>query len=155
LKALNNNPLDLENIKERQDHGEKLMQSAVKYPERYTHKAINNVGNILYYTEPGDTPANWKIALSEDLIQPTIKWYHQVTGHPGSKRLYAQLRQRYYHRDLPQMVDNLNCDFCQRNKLYGKGYGFLSKHEVCSIPFEECAMDLIGQFMGDLTNLKR
>jgi hypothetical protein len=26
------NPLDLENIKERQDHDEKLMQSAVKYP---------------------------------------------------------------------------------------------------------------------------
>ncbi len=27
------NPLDLDNIKERQDHDEKLMQSAVKYPE--------------------------------------------------------------------------------------------------------------------------
>jgi hypothetical protein len=27
------NPLDLENIKERQDHNEKLMQSMVKYPE--------------------------------------------------------------------------------------------------------------------------
>jgi hypothetical protein len=26
------NPLDLEIIKERQDHGEKLMQSTVKYP---------------------------------------------------------------------------------------------------------------------------
>ncbi len=42
------------------------------------------------------------------------------------------------------MVDNLNCDFCQRNKLDGKGYGFLPEHEVHSIPFEEFAMDLIG-----------
>ncbi len=42
------------------------------------------------------------------------------------------------------MVDNLNCDFCQRNKLDGKGYGFLPEHEVHSIPFEECAVDLIG-----------
>ncbi len=43
------------------------------------------------------------------------------------------------------MVDNLNCDFCQRNKLDGKGYGFLPpEHEVHSILFEECAVDLIG-----------
>ncbi len=107
-------------------------------------KTINNVDNILCYTKPGDNPANWKIALPEDLIKPTIKWYHQVTGHPGRKRFYGQLRQRYYHRDLCRMVDNLNCDFCQRNKLDGKGYGFLPEHEVHSIPFEECAVDLIG-----------
>jgi hypothetical protein len=62
----------------------------------------------------------WRIALPENLIVPTIKWYHQVTGHPGSKRLYRQLSQRYYHRDLRRIVDYLNCDFCQRNKLDGK-----------------------------------
>jgi hypothetical protein len=37
------NPLDLENIKEKQDHDEKLMQSAVKYPEWYSCKSINDV----------------------------------------------------------------------------------------------------------------
>jgi hypothetical protein len=42
------------------------------------------------------------------------------------------------------MVDNLNCDFCQRSKLDGKGYGFFPEHEVQSIQFEECTMDLIG-----------
>ncbi len=42
------------------------------------------------------------------------------------------------------MVDNLNCDFCQRTKLDGKGYGFLPEREVQSIPFEECTLDLIG-----------
>jgi hypothetical protein len=41
------------------------------------------------------------------------------------------------------MVDNLNCDLCQRNKLDGKGYGFLPEHEVRSITFEECTVDLI------------
>jgi hypothetical protein len=82
------NPLDLENIKERQDHDEKLMQLTVKYPEWYSRKTISDVDNILCFTKPGDNPANCKIALSDDLIKPTIKWYHQVTGHPGSKRLY-------------------------------------------------------------------
>ncbi len=42
------------------------------------------------------------------------------------------------------MVDNLNCDLCQRNKLDSKGYGFLPEHEVQSIPSEECTVDLIG-----------
>ena len=138
------NPLDLENIKEKQDEDDKLTQSSVKHPNWYSRKTINDVEDILCYTKPGDNAANWKIALPEDLILPTIKWYHQVTGHPGSKRLYRQLSQRYYHRDLHVIVDHLNCDFCQRNKLDGKGYGFLPEREVRSIPFEECAVDLIG-----------
>jgi hypothetical protein len=41
------NPLDLKNIKERQDHDEKLMQSAVKYPEWYTHNLVH-IGKIRY-----------------------------------------------------------------------------------------------------------
>jgi hypothetical protein len=62
----------------------------------------------------------------------------------GSSGPCHVLRQRYYHRDLCRMVENPNCDFCQRNKLDGKGCGFLPEREVRSIPFEECAMDLIG-----------
>jgi hypothetical protein len=31
-----------------------------------------------------------------------------------------------------------------RNKLDGKGYGFLPENEVQSIPFEEYTLDLIG-----------
>jgi hypothetical protein len=130
------NPLDLENIQERQDHDEKFIQSAVKHPEWYSCKSIKNVEDILCYTKPGDNPANWKNALPQDLVKLTFKWYHQITGYPGSKRLYGQLGQRYHHRDLHQMVDNLNCDLCQRNKPDSKGYGFLPEPEVCSIPFE-------------------
>jgi hypothetical protein len=63
-----------------------MRQSAVKYPEWYSYKTINDVEDILCYTKPGDK----KNALPEDLIKPTIKWYHQVTGHTGSKRLYGQ-----------------------------------------------------------------
>jgi hypothetical protein len=59
------------------------------YPEWSSCKNINNVQDILCYTKPGDNPANWKVALPEDLIKPTIKWYHQVTGHPGSKRFHG------------------------------------------------------------------
>ncbi len=53
------NSLDLDNIKERQDHDEMLMQTIVKYPPWYSCKTINNIEDILCYTKPGDNPANW------------------------------------------------------------------------------------------------
>jgi hypothetical protein len=43
--------------------------------------------------------------------------------------------------------NNFNCDYCQRNKLDGKGYGLLPECEVQSIPFKECAVDLIGSWV--------
>jgi hypothetical protein len=81
--------------------------------------------SVLSYTKFGAELNDWKIALPAELIQPTVRWYYQVTGHLGSKRLYEQICQRYYHRDLRRHIENFNCDFCQRNKLDGKGYGLL------------------------------
>jgi len=43
-------------------------------------------------------------------------------------------------------IDRFNCDYCQKNKLEGRGYGLLPEREVQSIPFEECAVDLIGSW---------
>jgi hypothetical protein len=140
------NPLDLDNIKEKQDEDNDLQQSLTKHPTWYSRKHINDINNILCYTKPDDNAANWKIVLPKDLIVPTIsiRWYHQVTGHPGSKRLYQHIQQRYYNCDLCRLVDNFKCNYCQRNKFDGKGYGFLTEQEVRLITFEECVMDLIG-----------
>ncbi len=91
--VVDDNPLDLENIKEKQDEDNDLHQSLTKHPTWYSHKNIDDVNNILYYTKPGDNAATWKIVLPKDLIVPTIRWYHQVTGHSGSKRLYQHIHQ--------------------------------------------------------------
>jgi len=141
------NPLDIENIKDKQGLDNELQQTVRRHPEWYSQRHFHPVRNVLCYTKPGDNQANWKIALPKELIGPTVKWYHQVTGHPGSKRLYEQIKQRYYHRDLRRYIDNFKCDYCQRNKLEGKGYGLLPEREVRSIPFEECAVDLIGPWI--------
>jgi hypothetical protein len=63
---IEDNPLDLENIKEKQDEDNDLQQSLTKHPNWYTHKNINDVDNILCYTKPGDNAANWKIVLPKD-----------------------------------------------------------------------------------------
>ncbi len=70
-------------------NSESINRNESSYPEWFSRKTINDVEDILCYTEPGDNPANWKNALPEDLIKPTIKWYHQVTGHSGSKRCHG------------------------------------------------------------------
>ncbi len=124
------NPLDVEKIKEKQNEDNYLQQTATKHPEWYSCKPFDQVTDVLCYTKPGDNPSNWKIALSKELIKPTVKWYHQVTGHPGSKRLYEQIRQRYHNCDLRRYIDNFNCDYYQKNKLDGKGYGLLPECEV-------------------------
>ena len=57
-----------------------------------------------------------------------------------------QIPSRYYHRDLRSLIDKFRCEHCQRNKLSGKGYGLLPERETRSMPFEECAVDLIGRW---------
>ncbi len=74
------NQLDMENIKKQQDADDALLQHATKCEDKYMRKRIGMVYAILCYVKPGGSPNNWKIALPENLLQPTIKWFHQVAN---------------------------------------------------------------------------
>jgi hypothetical protein len=63
---IDNNPLDIENIKEQQDADDALLQQATKYMDCYTHKCIGTVDDILCHVKPGDHPNNKKIALTKN-----------------------------------------------------------------------------------------
>ncbi len=65
-------------------------------------------------------------------------------GHPGEKRLWEALNQRYHYPKLRYHIDELKCKDCQKYKLAGRGYGLLPKQEVRIAPREEVAIDLIG-----------
>jgi hypothetical protein len=75
------NPLDIENIKEKQDEDNELQQSVTRHPEWCSCKTFNDVEDVLCYTKPGDNSSNWKMALPRELIRPTVNWYH----HPGKE----------------------------------------------------------------------
>jgi hypothetical protein len=119
---IDNIPLDMQNIKEQQDADDALLQHATKYVDHYMRKCIGTVDDILCYVKPGDSPNNWKIAVPKNLLQPTIKWFHQVTGHPGRRRLFMQIFSQYYQRDICSTFDKFHCEHCQRNRLSGTGY---------------------------------
>ena len=120
-----NKPLDLEAVKEEQANDDTLQARVIKYPDCYLTKRIGKIDNIICHLKPGDNPANWKIALPQSLLLPAIKWFHQVTGHPGAKQILLQISARYYHSDLQRHIDKFHCEHCQQNKLNGKGYGLL------------------------------
>ena len=80
------------------------------------------------------------------MVKPTVEWYHVVLGHPGEKRLDQSIKGRYFHPQLRKKCENVvkNCEFCQRHKRPGRGFGLLPEREVKVAPFEEIAVDLIG-----------
>ncbi len=78
------------------------------------------------------------------MVVDTVKWFHQVMGHPGEKRLREMLRQRYHHPKLRYHIEKLKCKDCQKYKLENRGFGLLPKQEVQIAPWEEVAINLIG-----------
>jgi hypothetical protein len=70
----------------------------------------------------------------------TSKWFHQVMGHTGEKRLCETLNQRYHHPKLCYHINRLKCKDCQRYESAGLGYGLLPKQP----PWEEVAINLSG-----------
>ncbi len=49
---VNNNPLDMENIKEQQDADNALLQHATKYADQYTRNRIGTIDDIICYIKP-------------------------------------------------------------------------------------------------------
>ena len=88
-----NNPLDMDAIKEQQDADNELQNQASKCADCYIRKSVSAVDDVLCYVKPGNPLANWKIAVPRSMLQPTFFWFHEITGHPGSKHLSARFVQ--------------------------------------------------------------
>ncbi len=138
------NPLNYAHIRELQQQDEQLLALQVKYPDNYVNLQLDdNIDDIICYKKDPTQP-NWKIVLLESMVVDTVKWFHQVMGHPGEKRLQEMLNQRYYHPRLHYHIEKLKCKDCQKHKLECHGYGPLPKGEVRIAPWEEVAIDLMG-----------
>jgi hypothetical protein len=89
------------------------------------------------------------------MVVDTVKWFHQVMGHPGEKRFQETLNQRYYRPRLRYHIDKLKRNDCQKHKLEGHGYGLLLKQEVQIAPWEEVAIDLIRPWKKVKVNVRQ
>jgi len=83
------------------------------------------------------------------MLEQTIKWFHQIMGHPSEKHLCETLQQHYHHPKLRYIIDRFKCDYCQQHKLSGKGYGLFPEQEMQIAPWEE-----VGRWMVKVNNRK-
>jgi hypothetical protein len=83
----NENPLNYAHIRELKQQDKKLLALQVKYLDNYVNLQLDgNVNDIICYKKDPTQP-NWKTALLESsTVVDTIKWFHQVMGHPSEKR---------------------------------------------------------------------
>jgi hypothetical protein len=87
IPHLDENPLNYVHISELQQQDKQLLDLQVKNPDNYVNLQLDdNLDDIICY-EKDPTQPNLKIALPESMVVDTVKWFHQVMGHPGEKRL--------------------------------------------------------------------
>jgi hypothetical protein len=93
-------PLNYAHIREQQQQDAKLLALQAQYPDNYVNLQLDpDVKDIICYKKD-PTQDNWKIALPDSMVDDTVKWFHQVMGHPGEKRLTESLRQQYHNSAL-------------------------------------------------------
>ncbi len=108
-----------------QQQDKQLLALQVKNPDSYVNLQLDDdVDDIICYKKDPTQP-NWKIALPESMVVDTVKWFHQVMGHPVEKRLQETLNQRYHYPRLRYHIEKLKCKDYQKHKLEGCGYGLL------------------------------
>ena len=148
------NPLNFKHIADKQQTDAKLNILKQKLPAQYINKSLDpDVRDITCYVKEHDNPdTQWRIYLPDSILTPSVAWFHQVLGHPGSTRLYKTVSQRFYNSRLRHTIDSFKCDHCQKNKLPGKGYGLLPERDVVSRPWHEIAVDLIGPWKVKIRN---
>jgi hypothetical protein len=90
---LDENPLNYAHIRELQQQDKQLIAQQAKYPDNYVNLQLDDNNDDIIYYKKDPTHPSWKITLPESMIVDTIKWFHQVMGHPGEKRLQEMLNQ--------------------------------------------------------------
>jgi hypothetical protein len=81
------NFLNYAHIYELQQQDKQMLALQLKYPDNYVNLQLDdNVNDIICYKKDPTQP-NWKIVLPKSMVVDTDKWFHQVMGHPGEKRL--------------------------------------------------------------------
>ena len=90
LINLPSNPLTIINIQNHELNDLWLLDTQQCNPLRYSIKTMNN-NNIIYFRKiTNQLDQHWKVYIPPALIQPAIRWYRLVLGHPGAQVFTAQ-----------------------------------------------------------------
>eukprot|EP00957_Ditylum_brightwellii_P184795 14075753-Ditylum_brightwellii.AAC.1 len=113
-------------------------------PQRFPMNEIEGRPLICNREHVNDPVGLWRIALPSKLVAPVIVWYHHVLGHCDIKRLYDTINTRFKAPALQKQCEVYRCGDCQRNKVFGAGFGQLPARYAALMPWSENAVDLVG-----------
>ena len=137
-------PFHFSTIREYQQKSNALKQRLVSDPHRYKSNLYG--GEELICHRAGDDQ-DYKIALSDEMLKPFIRWYHLATAHSeGQRRLERTLGRNFYHPRLGVTIreEIEACETCQKDKSGSKQYGLLAPREAPLLPWQEVHTDCIG-----------
>ena len=90
-------------------------------------------------------PTLWKIYLPATLVADVILWYHITLSHVGLQNLYNTINNQFTSPRLYTLVREYTCPHnCAQYKQQGVVYGHLSAHNAQVAPWDKVAVDLIG-----------
>ena len=77
------NPLNFKWIEKGQIQDLQLKNWKHQLPNKFIIGQFDNKTKLITYVKPVDNAEmEWKIVLPEAHIEPVIKWFHKVLGHP-------------------------------------------------------------------------
>ena len=88
------NPITIQNIQQHQFIDDGLNQLHTQDPRRYPTRYVQD-RPIICYLPDIENERDWKIALPTQLIEPTIRWYHEMEN--GTEILIKVSPTHCYH----------------------------------------------------------
>eukprot|EP00957_Ditylum_brightwellii_P187175 14255872-Ditylum_brightwellii.AAC.1 len=137
------NPITMLNIQQHQFGYLSLNNTRRQNPHRFPVKEIEGRSLICYRDEINDPVGLWRIVLPSKLVVPVITWYHHMLGHCGINWLYDNINAQFKAPVLRKQCKGYWYGDCQRNEVFGAGFGELPARHAALTPWSENAIDLI------------
>ncbi len=88
----------------KQNKMDESLKRKQKFPDQHCFLFDDN--ELICCIAPGDdNDTQWKIALINSTILPTLHWFHTMLGHPGTQHMSALLQARYHHLYLCMHIE--------------------------------------------------
>lgn len=122
-------------------------------PNKPEHRKFLMVDDILHYISDPDEDAILRLYVPSHLKALVIKDYHENNGHPGTQRMYATIKTKYYwpslFKDLYSYVST--CVECQSRNLQ-RIKAPLKETNISPFPWAIISVDYIGPLDKTLSN---
>lgn len=111
------------------------------------------VENILYYLSNPDEEPSLRLYVPTHLRALVIQDYHDNNGHPGTQRMFATVRTKYFWPNLFKELHNYvsTCVDCQTRNLT-KVKAPLKETNTPLFPFSVISIDICGPYEKTISN---